>query len=198
MKTETAITLLVLALTTAIATNYLLLPFAAFSSPIAIVLMVVASVGAFRLYPALGVSLFLLTAVLFFKRNASTLYSAKSAYGDVSISAEPAATAVPYASEKSGPRKYDQFNETDPNNAMLGPVREGFVGASAIVDVPAGLSADAGAPVEGEYPLDAARPSATASAQETGTYRPAADMGDNTFTRFGPDMDMKKRSFAYA
>lgn len=197
MKTETLAAGGVLALTTAIATDLIRLPYAAFASPIAIFIMVVASLGAFRLYPALGLTLFLLTAVLFFKRNAATLYSARSTYGDVSIAAEAAATAVPYASEKSGPRRYDQFNETDASNAMLGPVREGFVGASAIADVPAGLSADAGAPVEGEFPIDAPRPHAAPVAQPTGTYRPATDMGDNTFTRFGPDMDQKKRAFAY-
>lgn len=191
--TELAVALLVIAFATAIATDYILLPFAAFSSPVAIVLMVVAALGAFRIAPAVGLALFLLTAVLFFKRNAAQLYSAKTAYGDVTIGAESPSVAVPYTSGSSQPRRYDEFNETDPRNAALGPIREGFADAGG---VPAPFGDEAGAPVEGQYPLNAERASATPEARDY-LYRPAADTGSNEFERFGPDLDEKKKAFAY-
>jgi hypothetical protein len=188
----------ILAFATAIATNMVQLPFAALASPLSIGIMVLAAVGAFRLYPAVGLALFLLTAVLFFRRNAATLFSAKTSYGDVSIAAEATGIAVPYASEKSGPRAYDQFKETDPSNPMLGPLREGFVGASAVLDEPAGVEKTSDAAPVGSYPLDAsARPAGTPEERDY-TYRPDAQTGSNEFVRFGPQMDVKGRSFAYA
>jgi hypothetical protein len=184
--TELAVALLVIAFATAIATDYVLLPFAAFSSPLAIVIMVIAALGAFRVAPAVGLALFLLTAVLFFKRNAAQLYSAKSAYGDVTIAAEQPLVAQPYTSGSSQPRQYDEFNETDPR-------REGFANAG---DEPAPFGDEAGAPVEGQYPLDAERPSAAPEPRDY-VYRPAADSGSNEFVRSGPDLDVKKKVFAY-
>jgi hypothetical protein len=190
---ELAVAVLVIAFTTAIATDYLLLPFAAFSSPLAIVIMVIAALGAFRVAPAVGLALFLLTAVLFFKRNAAQLYSAKSAYGDVTIAAEPPSVAQPYTSDASQPRRYDEFNEMDPRNPALGPIREGFANAGG---EPAPFGDEAGAPVEGQYPLDAERPSAAPEPRDY-VYRPAADSGSNEFVRYGPDLEVKTKVFAY-
>lgn len=193
MNTETIIALATLAFTTAIATDYLVLPFAAFSSPIAIALLVIASLGAFRVAPAVGLALFLLTAVLFFKRNAARVFSAKSSYGDVSIPGEQHTDAIPFGSQASQPRQYDQFRETDPTNPMLGPIREGFADAGG---EPAAFGDEAGAPVEGSYPIDADRASSTPEARDF-VYRPEPDTGSNEFVRFGPDMDEKKKAFAY-
>jgi hypothetical protein len=199
MNTETILAVATLVFTTAIATDYLELPFAAFSSPVAIVVLVIASLGAFRAAPAVGLALFLLTAVLLFKRNAARVFSAKSSYGDVSIPAEQQATAVPFGSQASQPRQYDQFRETDPSNPLLGPIREGFANAGGVPDspdTPAAYGDEAGAPVEGSYPIDEDRASSTPEARDY-VYRPEPDTGSNEFVRFGPDMDEKKKAFAY-
>ena len=196
--TETLVAVVVLGLTTAIATDYVVLPFAAFSSPLAIAVMVIAALGAFRSYPAVGFALFLLTAVLFFKRNAARVFSEKTNYGDVSIPAEKMGDAIPYGSDASQPRQYDQFRETDPANPMLGPIREGFSSAPGIADGdgPAGVESEAGAPV-GSYPLDKKRPSGTPEPRDF-LYRPEPDTGDNTFVPVGKPMeDTKITAFKY-
>lgn len=199
LDTETIVAVAVLALATAIATDYILLPFAAFSSPIAIAIMVIAALGAFRAYPAAGFALFLLTAVLFFKRNAARVLSAKSEYGDVSVPAEHMGDAVPFSSDASQPRQYDQFRETDPANPMLGPIREGFSSAPGIADGdmgPVGLDAEVGAPV-GSYPIDANRPHGKPDPRDF-VYRPEPDTGDNTFVPIGKPMeDTKMTAFKY-
>ena len=198
LDNETLVAVGILALTTASATDYIVLPFAAFSSPVAIAIMVIASLGAFRAYPAVGFALFLLTAVLFFRRNAARVFSAKVSYGDVSIPAEKPADATPYATDASQPRQYDQFRETDPSNPMLGPIREGFSTAPGIADGdgPAGVDSDAGAPI-GSYPIDKERASATPEPRDF-LYRPEPDTGDNTFRPIGKPMeDTKVTAFKY-
>jgi hypothetical protein len=195
---EMLVVVVVLALTTAIATDYVVLPFAAFSSPLAIAVMVIASLGAFRVYPAVGFAFFLLTAVLFFKRNAARVFSAKTSYGDSSISAEKMGDAIPYGSASSQPRKYDQFSETDPSNPMLGPIREGFSSAPGIADgdSPGGVDLEAGAPI-GSYPIDKERASGRPEPRDF-LYRPEPDTGDNTFTPVGKPMeDTKLTAFKY-
>jgi hypothetical protein len=197
---ETLVAVAVLALTTAIATDYIVLPFAAFSSPLAIAVMVIAALGAFRSYPAVGFALFLLTAVLFFKRNAARVFSEKTNYGDASIPAERMGDAVRYGSDASQPRQYDQFRETDPANPMLGPIREGFSSAPGIADGdgggPIGLDSEAGAPV-GSYPLDKPRAQGAPEPRDF-VYRPEPDTGDNTFVPVGKPMeDTKTTAFKY-
>jgi hypothetical protein len=161
--------------------------------------MVIASLGAFRSYPAVGFALFLLTAVLFFKRNAARVFSEKTNYGDVSIPAEKMGDAIPYGSDASQPRQYDQFRETDPSNPMLGPIREGFSSAPGIADGdlgPTGLDAEAGAPV-GSYPLEKKRPQGVPEPRDF-IYRPEPDTGDNTFIPVGKPMeDTKVTAFKY-
>ena len=73
----------VLGLATALATGALQVPYAAASSPYATVILVIAAMGAFSVYPVVGLALFVLTAVLFFKRNVHTTLS--SVYGEHSI-----------------------------------------------------------------------------------------------------------------
>ena len=199
LDNETLVAVGVLALTTAIATDYVVLPFAAFSSPLAIAIMVIAALGAFRSYPVVGFALFLLTAVLFFKRNAARVFSEKTNYGDVSIPAERMGDAIPYGSDASQPRRYDEFRETDPQNPMLGPIREGFSSAPGVADGdegPIGLDAEAGAPV-GSYPLDKPRPEGRPEPRDF-VYRPEPDTGDNTFIPVGkPLEDTKVTAFKY-
>lgn len=196
LDNETLIALVVMVFATAIATDYIVLPFAAFSSPLSIAVMVIASLGAFRVYPAAGFALFLLTAILFFKRNTARIFSAKTNYGDVSIPAETMGNATPYATNTSQPRQYDQFRETDPSNPMLGPIREEFSGAGGIEDGPSGLDTEAGAPV-GSYPIDESRAQGEPDAREF-MYRPEPDTGDNTFIPVGRPMeDTKMTAFKY-
>jgi hypothetical protein len=196
LDVETLIAVAVLALATAIATDYFVLPFAAFSSPLSIAVMVIASLGAFRVYPAAGFALFLLTAVLFFKRNAARVFSAQTSYGDTSIPAEKMGDAYPYATDASQPRQYDEFRETDPSNPMLGPIREGFSSAEGIEDGPAGVDSEAGAPV-GSYPIDKPRAQGVPEPRDF-VYRPEPDTGDNTFLPIGRPMeDTKMTAFKY-
>lgn len=198
LDNETLVAVAILAFTTAIATDYIVLPFAAFSSPLAIAVMVIAALGAFRLYPAVGFALFLLTAVLFFKRNAARVFSAKTNYGDVSIPAEKMGDAIPYGSDASQPRQYDQFRETDPTNPMLGPIREGFSSAPGIADgdMPGGIDLEAGAPI-GSYPIDKERASGRPEPRDF-LYRPEPDTGDNAFVPIGKPMeDTKMSAFKY-
>jgi hypothetical protein len=66
---EMGLTVAVLAATTAIATKMFVLSNAVTSSPVTAVILVVIALGLFNVYPAVGVSLLLLTAVLMFNRN---------------------------------------------------------------------------------------------------------------------------------
>ena len=66
---EIGLTVLVLGLTTAIATKMFVLSNKITSSPITAVVLVVVALALFSVYPAVGISLLLLTAVLMFNRN---------------------------------------------------------------------------------------------------------------------------------
>jgi hypothetical protein len=176
----------ILGLATAVATGSLQVPLAAASSPYATVILVIAAMGSFSVFPAAGLALFVLTAVLFFKRNLHRTLS--SIYGENSIRNEAVNDAAPYESQKSGPRAYDEFNETAPNNPMIGPLQEGFE--------PSPYGAEAGAPVEGQFPKEKERPEATLKPVEY-AYRPASDTGSNEFVRDGPNIDEKANAFAY-
>lgn len=66
---EIGLTVLVLALTTAVATKMFVLSNNVTSSPITAVVLVVLALGVFTTYPAVGIALLLLLAVLMFNRN---------------------------------------------------------------------------------------------------------------------------------
>lgn len=176
---------------TAVATGFVNLPYAALSSPFAIAILVIASLGAFAVSPAVGLSAFLLTAVLLFKRNIQKTFSNVSTYGERSIMNQNMGNANPYATTRSGPRAYPEFQETNPTNPMLGPKIENFA-----TQEPAAYGDEQGSPVDGQFPKEAPRPSSTPQAVDY-NYRPDESSGDNTFTRFGPDLDEKKKVFAY-
>lgn len=184
---ECVSSILVIALGTAIASNYISLPPTLVSHPITTVLLVLLGIGAFTKYPVLGIAIFLTTAIILFRRNMQTTRSVAT-YGIDSIRRQAHETAEPSAGIASKPREYDQFQETDVHNPMHGPV-EGFEPA------PYG-DAELGENVEGSFPIGAARESIGGDAHEF-TYRPAPDTGSNRFERFGPDMDEKKKSFSY-
>ena len=69
---EVGLTVLVLALTTAIASKMFVLSNNVTNSPITAVVLVVLALGVFSVYPAVGIALLLLTAVLMFNRNVRT------------------------------------------------------------------------------------------------------------------------------
>ena len=185
--TEIVATGLILILTTAVATGMFQLPHE-LTNPIVSVVLVIAALGAFAVYPAVGLALFLLTAVLFFKRNVASTFFAKTTYGTDSIRKQYVEDAKPYMGMRSGPRSYDEFAETDVSNPMIGPLTEGFV--------PAPYGDEQGAPVDGQYPKEMPRDSVSPDSQEY-IYRPDAETGSNDFVRFGPDLDEKKSAFAY-
>lgn len=176
----------ILALTTAVATDVIPLPYAAASSPFATVVLVIAALGAFSVYPVVGLALFVLTAVLFFKRNVHATMA--SAYGESTIRNQPVVAAAPHESHRSGPREYNEFNETAPNNPMIGPLREGFE--------PAPYGDEAGSPVDGQFPKEIERPEGALTPMDY-VYRPAPDTGNNEFERYGPNIDEKVAAFEY-
>ena len=178
----------ILGVATAIATGSLPVSHAMASSPYATVLLLIAAMGAFSVFPAAGLALFVLTAVLFFKRNVHRTLS--GVYGEKSIRNQPAADAVPHESQKSGPRAYAEFNETAPENPMIGPLQEGFE------PEPAPYGNESGAPVDGQFPKEKERPEEALNPIEH-AYRPAPDTGSNAFERYGPNMDEKTKAFAY-
>lgn len=168
-----AIAVGILALTTLIATNYLKFPHAVLASSVSYIILVIAAIGAFQVAPVVGLSLFLLTAVLFFKRNVDLAAAAQ--YAEKTIMEAPHKKAEPHATVHSEPRVYSDFAEG------FDPVPYGDF---------------AGAPVDGQYPKENARPMETPEGEEY-IYRPDPDTGSNTFLRFGPDLDEKMQSFAY-
>lgn len=262
---EVGLTVVVLAITTAIATKMFVLSSKITSSPITAVVLVVVALALFSAYPAVGISLLLLTAVLMFNRNVRTamktirkplrndnfqnvagtttttsddmfqgqmngprypdrtvanaapanealtdiMYTSRQpipmpsrppvpppasrgTYGADSIMTEKIGDAVG-ASERgflSAPRPLNEFNETNPSNPMLGPVKveEGFE--------PAPFGAEEGDVPYGSFPRDAQRASSTGEVRGY-TYRPELDTGSNDFKRFGPNLDEKTDSFKY-
>ena len=78
---EVGLTVAVLALTTAVATKMFTLSNKVTSSPITAVVLVVVALALFSTYPAVGISLLLLTAVLMFNRNVRTAMKTMSRNG---------------------------------------------------------------------------------------------------------------------
>jgi uncharacterized membrane protein YraQ (UPF0718 family) len=184
---ECVASIIVVALGTAIATDYISFPPHIIGHPVVTILMVLFGVGAFIKYPVLGIAIFLTAAIVIFKRNTQTA-RAYATYGIQSIRRQPRADAEPSQTQSSEPRQYDQFQETDASNPMHATMAEGFEPA------PYG-NEELNENVEGAFPIGAARVSASADSSEY-VYRPDANTGSNAFERFGPDMDEKK-AFAY-
>lgn len=186
---ELLVAAVILVLTTVVATNPSALPYATTSSPFATVVLVIAALGAFSVSPVSGLALFILLAVLFFKRNVYA--TRKSVYGEKSIRQLPFKDAAPYQYQSSVPREVSQFVETNPSNPLIGPLREGFE-----VE-PAPYGDEAGSPVDGQYPKEKDRPQGALSPMDY-VYRPSADTGSNEFERYGPDLDEKLQAVEYS
>lgn len=156
------IAFIVLAIATYIATYSLPNEFAAIaSSPLFIFAAVLLSVGALQIYPVIGFAIFILTVVLFFKRNAHAYYNANHTVTNKTINDESTQSINPYESDKLGPYDYGYD----------------------------GIEPEVGAPV-GMYPIEEDRP-VESQYEQTFTYMPDEDTGSNKFVRFGPDIDEK-------
>lgn len=207
-----------LGVTTAIATDWIVLPYWIAASPYTAGILVLVSFLAFSVFPALGMTLFVLTAVILFKRNVqSAMFHAQasptqqtvsntntpvaeerapasyttsqSMYGEESIATQASKDAYPYSTQSSQPRSYDQFQETDKSNPALGPLQEGFE--------PAPYGDEQGAPIDGFYPIGEQRASENPDLR-TYAYRPDADTGSNAFQRDGPNLDEKAEGLRYS
>ena len=199
---DIAIAVTLLAAATAIATGMVRMPSQAGSVYVALILLMIA-LGAYNKYPATALALFVLIAVMYFRRNVQTMLEiATSTYADKVIPHQSVVQAVPHESIQSQPRAFDQFQETDAANPMHGQRREeeGFAAAAGVdtEPVPYGDAFAAAAPVEGLYPIDADRPLETTVPADAFAYRPGADMGSNEFIQIGTSIDEKKKGLYYA
>lgn len=111
------------------------------------------------------------------------LETGNTVYGANSIGKQSIANPSPFSTFQSDHRSFEQFNETDVQNPVLGRIVEGFL--------PANYGDEQGAPVEGEYPRDQARAKSEPESREY-SYRPSADTGSNDFVPIhGPKIDEK-------
>ena len=170
---ETTLAVIIAAVATAIATGYMQIPAAVLQSSITQAFLLVMALVLFAYSPVVGIAAFALFAILLFNRNVQKAmrYSqaARSVYGADNIAREPVKETTGYTTMTDEPREYNKFKDT--YEAYESPDMDGL------------------------YPLDAstdAQPKTTSY-----MYRPAEDMGDNSFIRDGPEMDMKGASFAY-
>lgn len=199
---DNAIAVALLALATAVATGMMRLP-SMFASIYVAIALVVSALVAYDKYPATAMSLLVLAAIMYFRRNVQNVLeiAAASTYAEAAIREQPALQTMPYESPMSAPRTFDEFRETDAENPMHGQVREGFAATAAAAVAAAGEPAPFGADlaaesVEGMYPIDADRPHAAVNAVDAYVYRPAEDMGSNEFQASGPNIDEKKKLVA--
>ena len=189
---ELALSIGVLFLSSAVATNVMAVP-AFLTSTAAGVGLLVLGLLASVASPTLALSIIILSIVLLYKRNirqtiqgtlrqfeAERSYPDTSPeYGDQRFPTEPAFAQPQGGTDntRSGPRNYARD---------FGSI-EGFLPASLAqeLDVP-----------KGQFPTEESRVTADPVGNEY-TYRPEADTGSNEFRRFGPQMDKKVESFRY-
>ena len=138
----------------------------------------------------------------------------RGTYGEWTIMREPHEQPADAPSQGNGfmsdPRPLDEFNETNPKNPLLGPIKttEGFEGSPSSIAAVASDSnlsqlegrPDIGAPQPygmdpnapmGAYPINAPRFETTGETNDF-NYRPGANMGMNEFQRYGPDLNKGK------
>ena len=177
---ETTATVVLAGLATAVGLGYVQIPAPVLHSTITQAFLLVMTLVLFAYSPVVGIAAIALFAILMFHRNVQKTVqyatAAASIYGEDNIARQPhqEGGAQPYATMASQPREYDQFKDT--YEAYQSP--EG----------PTGMF-----PLEGT-PVDFA---GVPSKDETYFYRPSEDMGDDTFQRFGPNLDEKAHSFSY-
>ena len=234
---EVFLSIFVLGLATAFATDYVHLPYELVQSPIFVAIFLIVTLIAFPMFPMTAISLFFLLTIILFSRNLETtmsrahtpkanvpyeqvhrlnnsptmpprpnwysatvethpvteqpsqLMTGSTVYGEKSIPEHTVPVAAPYFSFKSDHRSFQEFNETDARNPVLGKIIENFE--------PANINSEQGSPVEGQYPKERARASSNPESREY-TFRPSEDIGSNEFSPMnGPDLDHKMKSFKY-
>jgi hypothetical protein len=171
---EATLAVLIAATATAVATGVIQVPPAVLHSSVTQAFLLVMALVLFAYSPVVGIAAFALFAILLFNRNVQKAMRynrvAKSVYGADNIASEDVVTQ-PYTTMHTEPREYNKFQDT----------YEPYESPEAI----------------GQYPIDDSRPTNADVKMDSYFYRPAEDMGDNTFIRNGPNMDEKMSSFAY-
>ena len=144
----------------------------------------------------------------------------RGTYGEWTIMREPHEQPADAPSQGNGfmsdPRPLDEFNETNPSNPLLGPIKvtEGFEDSpnpklppsknTAVasdrslsqlegrpdIGAPQPYGVDPNTPM-GAYPINAPRFETTGETNDF-NYRPGPTMGMNEFQRYGPDLNKGK------
>ena len=248
---EMVLSIIVLALCAVIASDYIKVSTDAMKSTPLIVCIVILALITCSIFPMVGFSLFLLLAVLLFKRNVQTAVQARqpvykprkqvsfmdetpsgvqhtnalpasepvevrseneayvphslpnvapilnirgsanatvethpvtedpeilethnTEYGANTIMHQTQHKEFPFSNYKSQPRKFNEFNETDSENPVLGKIVEPFV--------PANYGDEQGAPIEGPYPIQQERSYESPEERQL-PYYPSQEMGTNIF-----------------
>ncbi len=209
--TETAIVLVFAGLATAIALGLLEVPPAILHSSIAQTFLLVMALVLFAYSPAVGIAAIALFAIVMFKRNvqktaqyvaaqdaaaanlnaaANQLYSEAAARRD----AREEATDMNYITRE--PRQYTVYNITNQYPAAASNTASPPTAVTQSAE-PSVADGFASPDQVGTYNLGEPRPMASGTKSFTAMYRPSEDMGENTFTRVGPNIDAKMQSFAY-
>jgi hypothetical protein len=173
--TETMLVLFLAGFATTVALGVVAVPPAILHSSVAQAFLLVMTLVLFAYSPVVGIASIALFAILMFKRNVqkTTQYSQVVAqYTHDSAEQQKYQRSV----QTTQPRKYVHFKED-----------------------PVGMTKPYAAPEEvGSYPLETPRPETESNHTFTAVYRPAEDMGDNTFVRSETALeDYKMASFAY-
>ncbi len=169
--------MLLAGLATVIALGLVEVPPAILHSSVSQAFLLVMTLVLFAYSPVVGIAAIALFAILMFKRN-------------VQKTSQYTKAIAQYSREAAEQQKY----QAEPHYpvARVSPPREYSM-------QPTGVMEHYASPEEvGTYPIQDPRPSTEASHTYTATYRPAEDMGDNTYVAGQPTLeDAKMTSFAY-
>jgi hypothetical protein len=117
------------------------------------------------------------------------LNTGNTTYGEKSIMSQRIPEANPYYTFTSDHRSFNEFNETDRKNPVLGKIVENFE--------PANINDEQGAPIEGQYPKEQPRALSRPESRDY-TFRPMRDMGSNDFAPVdGVNIDEKMSALKY-
>jgi len=104
--------------------------------------------------------------------NPEILETPHAEYGANTIMHQTPHKEFPFSYYKSQPRKFNEFNETDSENPLLGKIVEPFI--------PANYGDEQGAPIEGPYPIQQERAYESPEERQL-PYYPSQEMGTNEF-----------------
>ncbi len=211
--TETAIVLTFAGLATAIALGLLEVPPAILHSSIAQTFLLVMALVLFAYSPAVGIAAIALFAIVMFKRNVQKTVQYAAAQDEAAANLNAAAMQL-YS--EAAERRDDREEATDMNYLTREPrqytvynITNQYPAATSNTVTPPSFP-PAGEPSAlqgdepftspdqvGTYNLGDPRPMASGTQSFTAMYRPAEDMGDNTYVRMGPNIDAEMQAFAY-